>query len=345
MYEQLKTPRALTFVTALALSVVGACSRPMDADAKTFYDRNITRFGQPERRQLEQLPFASLADAEAAAATIKSGKSLDDVATEKSIKPVDLGNVTKADLIDPTVAEAAFALKEGETSAAVNSRFGPVLLRVKAVTAGVVKPFEEVAASIKAELARLKARDAIQDLHDKIEDQRASARPLADITRDLTLTLETIPALDRQGRDATGQIVPLPDREALLKAIFASDVGVDNEAVSTRDGGYVWFDVTSITPARDRTLDEIRPALVEAWIIDQTADRLAKKAAELSKAINGGKSVADAAKEAGVEAKNAIGLTRGMTDTPVSKPDIPSASLGNTSRLTASNIGRPPPDR
>lgn len=320
-YEMSKTAfRAPDFravnIVALTPDTIANPNEIWDADAKTFYERNIARFGQPERRQLEQLPFASQADAEAAAAAIKGGKSLDDVATEKNIKPVDLGNVTKGDLIDPSVAEAAFALKEGETSAAVNSRFGPVLLRVKTITAGVVKPFEEVAGSIKAELARIKARDAIQDLHDKVEDQRASARPLGDIARDLTLTIETIPAIDRQGRDASGQIVPLPDREALLKAIFASDVGVDNEAVSTRDGGYVWFDVTNITPARDRTLDEIRPALVEAWKIDQTADRLAKKAAELSKAINGGKSVADAAKEAGVEARNAIGLTRGMTDTP-----------------------------
>lgn len=303
-------------IVALTPDTIANPSDVWDADAKAYYDRNVSRFGQPERRQLEQLPFPSLADAEAAAAAIKAGKSFDDVATEKNIKPVDLGNVMKSDLVDPTVAEAAFALKEGETSAAVNSRFGPVLLRVKNVTAAVLKPFEEMAGPIKVELARIKARDAIQDLHDKVEDQRASARPLADIARDMTLTLETISAIDRQGRDATGQIVPLPDREALLKAIFASDIGVDNEAVSTRDGGYVWFDVTNITPARDRTLDEVRAALTEAWKQDEIANRLAKKAADFAKAINGGKSVADAAKEAGVDARNAIGLTRSTTDTP-----------------------------
>ena len=44
MYEQLKTPRALAFVTALALSVVGACSRPMDADAKTLARERAAAF-------------------------------------------------------------------------------------------------------------------------------------------------------------------------------------------------------------------------------------------------------------------------------------------------------------
>lgn len=303
-------------IVALTPDSIAKPNEVWDADAKAYYDRNIARFGQPERRQLEQLPFASLADAEAAAAAIKGGKSLDDIATEKNLKPIDLGNVTKPDLIDPIVAEAAFALKEGETSGAVNSRFGPILLRVKAITAGVVRPFEEVAGAIKVELARTKARDAIQDLHDKIEDQRASAKPLAEIAREITLTLESVAAVDRQGRDASGAVVPLPDREALLKAIFASEIGADNEPIATRDGGWVWYDVTGITPARDRTLDEIKPMLTEAWKIDETAQRLAKKAADAAKAINAGKSVADVARENGVEARNAIGLTRGTQDSP-----------------------------
>lgn len=302
-------------IIALTPDSIAKPNEIWDADAKAFYDRNLSRFGQPERRQLEQIPFANIADAEAAAIAIKSGKSLDDIAAEKSLKPIDLGNVTKGDLVDPAVAEAAFALKEGETSGTVNSRFGPLLLRVKAVTAGAVKPFEEVAAAIKYELARTKARDAIQDLHDKIEDQRASAKPLADIAREITLTLESVAALDRQGRDASGTVIPLPDREALLKAIFASEIGADNEPIATRDGGWVWYDVTGITPSRDRTLDEIRPILSEAWKIDETAQRLAKKVADAAKAINGGKSVADVARENGVESRNAIGLTRGTQDT------------------------------
>lgn len=323
-------------IVALTPDTIAKPADISDADAKTFYDRNIGRFGQPERRQIEQIPFTSPADAEAAANAMKSGKTFDAVAAEKNLKPVDLGNVMKSDLIDPTVAEAAFALKEGETSGPINSRFGAIVLRVNKITAGVVRPFEEVAGAIKADLARLKARDAIQDLHDKVEDQRASARPLIEIARDMTLTLEAIPAIDRQGRDAKGQLVPLPDREALLKAIFASDIGVDNEAVSSRDGGYIWFDVTGTTPSRDRTLDEVRPVLIEAWKADETANRLAKKAAEYAKAINSGKSVADVAREAGVEARNAIGLTRGAED----KPDLSQAAI---SQAFGTKIGEAAP--
>ena len=326
-------------IVALTPENIANPSAIFDSEAKEFYDRNLNRFGQPERRQVEQIPFANADEAQNVVAALQAGQSFDDLITTKNLKPIDLGNVTKSDLVDAAVAEAAFALKEGATSGVVNSRFGPVLVRVKAVTAGVVKPFEEVSQAIKADLARIKARDAIQDWHDKIEDQRASARPLHEIAKDMTLTLESIAALDRQGRDATGQVVPLIDRDTLLKAIFASDVGVDNEPVATRDGGWIWFDVTGITPARDRTLDEVRPVLIEAWTLDEIANRLAKKAADYARDINAGKSLTDIARDAGVEPRNATGLTRGTNDAPDLSQAALTQAFGTKIGAAASAIG------
>jgi len=159
------------------------------------------------------------------------------------------------------------------------------------------------------------------------------------------LTLESIAALDRQGRDATGQTVPLLDRDNLLKAIFASDVGVDNEPIATRDGGWIWFDVTGITPARDRTLDEVRPVLIEAWTLDEIASRLAKKAADLARDVNNGKSLADLARELAVEAQKADKLTRGMADAPSLSQAAISQAFGTkvgqaTAALGASQTSR-----
>ena len=43
---------------------------------------------------------------------------------------IDLGTVAKSAIIDPAVADAAFALKAGEISAPVQSQFGAVLVTV-----------------------------------------------------------------------------------------------------------------------------------------------------------------------------------------------------------------------
>jgi len=51
-----------------------------------------------------------------------------------------------------------------------------------------------------------------------------------------------IDSVDDAGHDKNGKnIDELAINLDLLKAAFASDVGVDNDTVATRDGGYVWF--------------------------------------------------------------------------------------------------------
>ena len=62
--------------------------------------------------------------AESAAQRIAQGASFVDVAKElgKSEKDIDLGTVTKAGMIDRTVAEAAFALKKSGQPVSVGIR-------------------------------------------------------------------------------------------------------------------------------------------------------------------------------------------------------------------------------
>ena len=54
------------------------------------------------------------------------------------------------------------------------------------------------------------------------------------------------------------QVPGLVDGAELVRAVFASDIGVDNDVLTTRDNGYTWFEVAAIAPARDLALDEVR---------------------------------------------------------------------------------------
>ena len=89
-----------------------------------------------------------------------------------SEKDLDLGLVTKTGIIDRAVADAAFALKEGEVSAPIKGMFGTTLVKVVKIEPEQVKKFEEVAAEIKQTLATDRARSEIASRHDKIEDER-----------------------------------------------------------------------------------------------------------------------------------------------------------------------------
>jgi peptidyl-prolyl cis-trans isomerase D len=142
-----------------------------------------------------------------------------------------------------------------------------------------------------------------QQVRDKIEDERTSGKALADAAKSQGLSTTIIEAVDVTGRDAAGVPVALPERDALLKAVFASDVGADNDVISSREGGFVWFEILSIDQARDRRLDEVKDQVAATWKDDEIARRLTDRATEIIARIKGGESFEDAAKAAGLEVK------------------------------------------
>jgi len=239
--------RSVSILT-LDASSLAKPSAVSDADARQRYERNKAQFGTPERRKIQQIVFPSREDAMAAVSRLKEGLSFEALAAERNISPQDLelGTFTRDEILDPAVADAAFGLAEGAFSEPVDGRFGIVVVRVAAIEPEAVRSFEEVAGEVRATIAAERARGELDTVHDTIEDMRASARPLAEIAREKGLEIKEIPAIDRNGLDRQGNAVALPEQEALIRAIFESDIGVDNEALRTRAGGFVWFDVTKI---------------------------------------------------------------------------------------------------
>ncbi len=104
-------------------------------------DEEVARLRETsERRAIQQLTFQTPEDAEAAARKLKEGLSFEDLAKERNVTPADLslGNLSRAQIADPAVRDAAFALAAGAVSEPVRGRFGTVLLKVTAI-----EPFNE----------------------------------------------------------------------------------------------------------------------------------------------------------------------------------------------------------
>ncbi len=276
-----------------------------DADAQAVYERvKGQRFGTSEKRELSQLVFPDETAASDALAKVKAGASLADVAKETNLQVAELGTVAKADLFDAAIAEAGFSLPQGGVSEPVKGQFGWALVRAGAISRGSVKSFAEVAGDLKRDIAVERARKTAMELREKIEDARTSGKALADAAKDAGLATTVIESVDATGLDRAGATVVLPEREPLLKAVFASDVGADNDVIASRDGGFVWFEIVSIDPARERSFDEVKDQVVAAWKDDEIARLLSDKATEIVAAIKGGQSFEDAAKAAGVEVKH-----------------------------------------
>jgi peptidyl-prolyl cis-trans isomerase D len=95
-----------------------------------------------------------------------------------------------------------------------------------------------------------------------------------------------------------------------LTAAFSSNVGVEADPLRLPDNGYLWFEVTNITPSKERTLEEVKDRVEARWREDQIGERLKVKVAELIDKVKGGASLAEVAAAAGLKVETAADLQR-----------------------------------
>lgn len=289
-----------------------------DEQARENYDQNIATYTTPESRVIEQLVFSSREAAQAALDAIRGGKTFDAVVAEqgKTASDVALGTFTKEEVSDPKVAEAAFALQQGAVSDVVDGQFGAVLLRVPTVTPAQVKPFEEVSAEIKRTLATNDAGTALAQAHDTYQDARAGGASMQEAASKTGLKVVTVDAMDRQAQRPDGSVVnDLPVSQQLVAAVFDAEQGVENEGLPTVSGGSVFYEVEGITPARDRTLDEVRDRVVADWKTAERTARLKARADDFTKRLADGSATLEAiAGETSIEKQTKRGVKREADD-------------------------------
>lgn len=288
-----------------------------DEQVRQDYDKNKSHFTTAETRKIDQLVLGNADAAKAASDAIKGGATFDKVVADqgKTAADVTLGTLTKEQIADKAVAEAAFALQANQVSDVVQGAFGPVLVRVSEITPETVKTFDEVKDQIRKELALAEANRILLDAHDSYEDARAGGDSMQAAADKLKLKVVTIDAIDRAGQDADGTVInTLPDSRNLIQAAFEAEAGIENPPLNVGSNGFVFYEVDDITPARDRTLDEVREKVVADWTAAEATKRLMDKANELEKRLKDGTALDVIAGELKLEKQTKRGLKRETDD-------------------------------
>ncbi len=271
-----------------------------EAEIKEAYEQEKDKLGKAEKRKVQQIPFADKTAADAAYQKIQSGTDFVVVAKENGLseEDIDLGLLTRADMADAAIAEAAFKLEKDKVSEPVAGELGKfTLLRVTEIEAGKDVTFEEAKKDLESKKLKERAQTAIFDLHDKIEDERAAGAQLSEIAEKFKLKYELFEKVDREGKGPDGKALTLPQQTQLLNAAFASEVGVENDPIDAKDEGLVWFELLGIEPSKLRPFDEVKAKLTEDWRLGADRNIVAKFADGLVKELNSGKTLEDVAKQ------------------------------------------------
>lgn len=304
--------RKLSVVLATPEALKGKAS-VTEEEVRAFFEGNQGRFGTPERRKVQQITFPDKAAAEAAYAALVAGKDFLEVAkvAGRTEADIDRGTIGKEGLLDPAIAEAAFALAKDTFSKPVEGALSTSIVRVGEITAATIKPFEEVKAGIRDDLLLERARRLIGELHDKIEDLRAAATPLKDIAAQLGLKHVEVPAIDKSGNGKDGvamaELKPFPQ---IVKLAYESDVGVETDPVDLGREGYAWVDVLELTPERQKPLEEVRDALKLAYVEAEGRRLLGELVEKLGQRAGKGEDMKSIASEIGASALSSPAFKR-----------------------------------
>jgi peptidyl-prolyl cis-trans isomerase D len=313
-----------------------------DAAVKADYDKNIARYTKLETRKIDQLVFASKDAALAAKAKLASGAGFDDIVKAENKTPADvaMGDLQKKDLPDAKIADAAFQLAAGAVSDVIDGAFGPVLIRIAAVTAASVQPYDSVKEQIRKDIALNEANAVLLESHDAYEDGRGGGDTMAAAAQKAKLKMVTVDAVDAGGLKPDGsKIEALPGSAELLSAVFAAEPALENAPLNLQSNGFLWYEVIAVTAERERPVAEIKAKLTADWKSAKGAELLAVKAAEIAKQAKDGKSLDELAAGLKLEKATKRGLQRDVDDADFDAATVEAAFGGGKDYVTVSAGG------
>lgn len=308
-----------------------------DEELKAAYEAAKESYNVPEKRRVSQMSFGDMAAAEKAYAELSKAKNFDETATKLGFpaKEIDLGFLTRPEMIDPKIAEATFGLKKNELSKPVQGQFSIALVRVTDIEGGKQKTFDEVKGELKERLASDRIGQLLATLHDEAEAERAKGRPLKEIAEQLKLAFREVPEITRTGRTSEDKpAIDHADAGRIAEAIFESTPGVETEALDLADGGYAWFELVTVTPERQRTFEEAKADVKKSYLESEKRKAIEASAAAQVERVKGGESMAAVAKALGAKLERAEGLKRGATPpgfTPIAFGEIFALQKGGVS--------------
>jgi peptidyl-prolyl cis-trans isomerase D len=300
--EALRVPeyRTVTLVVARPEDFVARVQVP-DARLTQEVEARRASVAAPEKRTFVRITATSQQQADAAAARVNAGEAPAAVAQALGLQMARGENQTRAEVTDPRVAEAVFALGAGAPARVVRGQLAPfVVVRVESITAAAAPNMEELRTQVRQQIAIEEAANLLHAAIDAYEEARAGGATPAEAARANGLPFITIPAVDEQGRDQQGQeVIALQGFAEALRSAFEMNEGEASDFIPA-DNGDVMISVDTVIPASVRAFADVREQLLQGWIARERAQRLQALGREVTQAVAGGQSFEAAARAHGM---------------------------------------------
>lgn len=318
-----------------------------EAALRQAYQEEANRYVVPEARRARHIlvRVSEGADANAVAearrkaeslrARLLDGADFAELARKESAdrltatKGGDLGFVSRG-VMEPAFDKALFALRPGEISRPVRTRYGWHLIRLEAVRPEKRKPLAEVRAELEAQIRRKEASRRFLDLaetfRDLVYEQPDSLQPAAD---ELDLKVETTDWVTRRGGKG------IAGNPKVVAAAFSEEVlaGENSEVIELDPDTLVALRIAEHRPARQRPLTEVRDEVERRLRIEKARARAVEAGQKILARLRAGGDWKSLLGAAGVSARSSGVVKRDAAE------GVPSAVLRQAFRLTKPREG------
>lgn len=275
-----RTVRYVVFSTD-ALKNVPA---PSDTEVAARYNANKAKYAAANKRKLVQLVLPSEAAAKQVQSEVAAGKSLETVAAGKGLSVAQLGSLTQdayAVQSSGEVANAVFAAAKGKVLGPLKAPLGWMLVRIDAVETVAGKTLDQARPELLKELGEEKRKLALADFTGGIEDKLSEGAGIADIAKQLGLTVSETPELTADGAvyGKAGASAPA-ELAKIIPNAFAAESAKEAQFGEVEPGkSFIVFDVGHIAASAAPPLAEIRDRVIMDVQLSK-GSVLAKAAAE-----------------------------------------------------------------
>ncbi|MBD8064616.1 SurA N-terminal domain-containing protein [Devosia sp. PTR5] len=265
-----------------------------DAEIEAEYERTKASLSTPERRTIDQVVLSTPEIEQAFQDGLAAGTPFDQLVSQTNVTPTDLGTLARSEVTDTALADAAFGLEAGAFTI-IDGVGGRRAVRVSAVQPAHQSTLADARDDIAMSLATAKARNEVNDVLDQIEELRAAFRPLTEIAERFGLDLYEA---DVTAGGSELSVVPSltpQDQQTISQAIFKAEEEKLTPAVRISNNANLWFDLVEVQPARDQTLEEVRPAIQQAMTDQRTSQALEALSKDLVSRLDKGETIEEIA--------------------------------------------------
>lgn len=299
-----RTVTLVRFTPSLAVRNVQVTDQAIQ-DRFNFQRQSL---GTPETRSFVTLTAPNAQTAQTIVRRLRAGEAPAAVAGSLNIEPVTYDNQPRSAVPDARVAQAAFGLANGAVSEPVQGELGLAVIKVTAVTAGreatLAEHREEIEQALRMEQARVRVTEMVER-YVALREGGASMRDAAQQTGGEVVTL---PPFTAEGLLPNGQ--PMGAPQIIYDTAFETAEGSSSDIADAGEDEYFALQVDDVAEARMPTVAELRPNLVNFWMMREIGRRLQERGNAIATRIRGGEDIAAVARAEGLRLTSREGVGR-----------------------------------